>query len=229
MLLPGPIDVLRSIGLGVSDGTLLVAAAASFRRLLIGYLIAVGLGISIGLILGRSSLLRETFGSLVLGFQTVPSVVWLPLALVWFGFGDLSIIVVVVLGTIWTVITNTESGVRTVSPLLIRAASTMGARGTKLFLNVILPASVPSIITGMRMAWSFAWRALLPGELIGSGAGLGQVLMIGRNLGDLSLVMAVAALIFAAGSILDQLVFRRVEDRVMEKWGLAQARRGAAG
>lgn len=144
MLLPGPLEVAEAVGRGIADRTLVVAVVASFRRLLVGYLIAVVLGTVFGLILGRSPLLRETVGSVVLGFQTVPSIVWLPLALVWFGFGDLSIIVVVVLGAVWTMITNTETGVRNVSPLLIRAASTMGARGPALFLNVILPAAVPS-------------------------------------------------------------------------------------
>lgn len=181
---------------------------------------ALFLGITLGILVAKVKLVEETFGFLVLGLQTVPSVVWLPLALLWFGIGDGAIIFVVALGATWTMILSTNSGVKNIQPLLLRAARTMGAGGIALFWNVILPAIVPSIITGMRLAWAFSWRALIAGELVGSGAGLGQVLMLGRSLGDMGLVLSVMLIIAALGIILDNVVFRRIEHDVLLKWGL---------
>ncbi len=219
-LFPAPWAVVETLIKGFGDQTLIWALLSSFKRLLVGYCIALFLGITLGILVAKVKLVEETFGFLVLGLQTVPSVVWLPLALLWFGIGDGAIIFVVALGATWTMILSTHSGVKNIQPLLLRAARTMGARGIVLFWHVILPAIVPSIITGMRLAWAFSWRALIAGELVGSGAGLGQVLMLGRSLGDMGLVLSVMLIIAALGIILDNVVFRRIEQDVLLKWGL---------
>jgi len=196
-----------------------IAVIASFKRLLIGYALAIVLGVLIGAALSKWRWFEETAGFLILGLQTVPSVVWLPLSLLWFGLNDAAIIFVVVIGALWTMVMSVNSGIKGVQPVLVRAASTLGYSGSELLIQVIFPASMPEIITGLRLAWAFAWRSLMAGELIGSGEGLGQILMTGRNLGDMSLVLAVMVIIGVVGTLIDLLVFQPAEKRVLEKWG----------
>lgn len=220
-LFPSPISVARTLISGFTDGSLLLAVVVSLQRLLTGYGLAMLVGIPLGFLMARVVWLKETLGFLVLGLQTVPSVVWLPLALLWFGLGDLAIIFVVSIGATLTMVISAESGVKNIPPIMLRAARTMGARGWKLFLYVVVPSTVPAVMTGMRLAWAFAWRALIAGELIGSGTGLGQILMIGRGLGDMSLVLAVMLIIACLGVVLDNGVFKQLEERVLRRWGLA--------
>ncbi|MPM51982.1 putative aliphatic sulfonates transport permease protein SsuC [bioreactor metagenome] len=114
---------------------------------------------------------------------------------------------------------SVKSAIQGVSPLLIRVARTLSYSNIRLFIKVIIPAGLPGIITGLRLAWAFAWRSLMAGELLGSGAGLGQVLITGRNLGDMSLVISVMLIVGVLGSIIDLLLFQRLETGVLEKWG----------
>src|SRR5213080_1741844 len=167
-LFPGPEDVIKTFWNGIKDHSLLIAVIASLKRLLIGYIIAVALGILLGILLARFTLFSDTLGKAIMALQTIPSIAWLPLTILWFGIGDLAIIFVVALGATWTMTLNTESGLRNVQPIYVSAAKMMGVKGFSLFTKVMIPASIPQIITGMRMAWSLAWRALLAGELIGS-------------------------------------------------------------
>ena len=128
----------------------------------------------------------------------------------------------VVMGAILAVAIATDSGIKNVSPLYIRAARNMGVSGAKLYARVILPAALPSIVTGMKLGWSFAWRALMAGELLFVGLGLGHLLMVGRDLNDMSQVVAVMLIIITIGMVTDRLVFARLENRIRARWGLAQ-------
>ena len=221
-MFPSPVDVSQTLIRGFQDGTFIIALQASFQRLLIGYGLAIAIGVFLGVSIAKSKIINETIGMLVIGLQSVPSIVWLPLALLWFGMSETAIIFVVTLGGTWTMTTNTAAGIRNVQPVLIRAARTMGASDWQLFLKVTLPASVPYLITGMRLAWAFAWRALMAGELIGSGKGLGQILTFGRDVGNMNLVFSIMIIIAVIGMILDNLVFQRVEKNVLTRWGLAK-------
>lgn len=222
-MFPSPLTVAKTLGNGFIDGTFLLALAASFRRLLLGYFIALILGTVFGVLIARYRVIEDTLGMLVIAFQSVPSIVWLPLALLWFGMGESAIIFVVVLGGTWTMTTNAATGIKNVSPVLVRAARTMGASGVSLFTKVTLPAATPHLITGMRLAWAFAWRALMAGELIGSGSGLGQMLMLGRDVGNMSLILSIMIIIAVLGTVLDNLVFKRLENNVLTRWGLTKA------
>lgn len=199
---------------------MLLAFFFSLRRILVSFTLALTLGIAGGLLLGRIFWLDRLLGSLIIALQSIPSVVWLPLALLWFGMGEGAIIFITSLGATWTMIINTSAGVKRIPPLIIKAAQTMGVKRIQLFTRVIIPASVPAILTGMRLAWAFAWRALMAGELLSSGTGLGQVLMMGRNLADMSQILAVMVIIGATGVAVDGFIFRRLEERVHRRWGL---------
>jgi NitT/TauT family transport system permease protein len=219
-LFPSPFSVTLALFNGFSDKTFLIAIIASMRRILLGYLIALIIGITIGLLLGKYKIFDETVGSFIVGLQAIPSIAWLPLALLWFGLNEKAIIFIVFLSAGLIMIINTDAGVKGVSPLLLRAAKTMGAGDFQIFKEVVLPASVPSIVSGMRLAWAFAWRGLVAGELLASNTGLGQVLMMGRNMGDMRQVISVMIIIGTVGLLTDGFFFKRVEKNIRKKWGL---------
>jgi NitT/TauT family transport system permease protein len=155
-----------------------------------------------------------------IGLQALPSICWLPLALLWFGLGEKAILFVVVMGALLSIALATADGVRNTSPLYLRAARTMGAEGLRLYRRVVLPAALPGILSGMKLGWSFAWRSLMAGELLYISLGLGQALAMGRELNKMSQVVSVMVVIIAIGLVIDQLVFRPTERRVRERWGL---------
>jgi len=222
-LLPGPSDVVAALARGVRNGSLPLGIAISLRRLVIGFGASILIGVPLGLLLGRSRVMDDTVGSLVLGLQTLPSICWLPLALLWFGLNERAILFVVIMGAVLSITVSTRDGMRTIPPLLIRAARTMGAYRAKVYLDVILPAALPSILTGLKLGWSFAWRSLMAGELLYVSLGLGHLLNMGRELNDMSQVLAIMLVIVAIGLLVDRLVFAPFEGRVRERWGLRDA------
>lgn len=220
MLFPGPDDVLRAVWGSLRAGMLHRAVLKSMARLAVGYGISLAVGVVLGIALARVRAVKETLGVVVLGLQAVPSVCWLPLALLWFGLGESAIQTVVVLGSLLSIALATESAVNTIPPVMLRAARTMGAEGWTLWRRVILPAALPGIVSGARLGWTFAWRSLLAGELLFVSGGIGQVLEFGRELHDMALVMGVMLVIVALGLASDRLLFGRVELRVRRLWGL---------
>lgn len=222
-MFPSPFKVFESLGVGILNGTYSIALLHSLKRLLTGYFIAIIVGVTTGIILATNKTMDETFGTLILSFQSVPSVVWLPLALLWFKMGEPAIIFVVVIGGLWNMIISTTSGVKNVDPELIRCGRNLGFKGLPLFTKVILPASIPHIITGMRLAWAFCWRALMAAEILGTGKGLGQILMWGRDMGNMTTVLSIMIIIAFTGLITDNLIFRKIELKIFKRWGLANS------
>jgi NitT/TauT family transport system permease protein len=222
-LFPSMSSVGASFVAGFADGSYPLAIAVSLRRILIGYGLSMVIGIPLGLLLGRARFVQDTLGSIVLGLQALPSICWLPLALLWFGLSEKAILFVVVMGAVLSVTLSTADGVRNTPPLYVRAARTMGARGWRLYTGVILPAALPAILSGMKLGWSFAWRSLMAGELLYVSLGLGQLLMMGRELNDMSQVIAVMLMIITIGLLVDRAVFAPAERRIRERWGLQVA------
>lgn len=217
---PSMLSVGESLRIGFADGTYPLAIAVSLRRILMGYGLSLVVGIPLGLLLGRIKIVQDTLGSIVLGLQALPSICWLPLALLWFGLSERAILFVVVMGAVLSVTLSTADGVHNTPPLYLRAAQTMGARGLTLYTRVILPAALPAILSGMKLGWSFAWRSLMAGELLYVSLGLGQLLTMGRELNDMSQVIAVMLVIVAIGLSVDRAMFSPLERRVRERWGL---------
>ena len=222
-LFPGPVQVLHTLGLMLRDGSLLIAIHVSLQRVLLGYAISLVIGVPLGILLARTRWAQDTIGALVLGLQTLPSICWLPLALLWFGLNDRAILFVVVTGAVLAVSVSVEDGMKNVPPVYLRAARTMGASKWSIYTEVLLPASLPAIMTGAKLGWSFAWRALMSGELLVAGLGLGQQLQNGRDLADMSRVIAVMIVIIVLGLLVDRTIFSELETRVRERWGLTQA------
>jgi NitT/TauT family transport system permease protein len=220
-IFPAPSDVVSTLARGFGNGTFLIGIGGSLWRLLQGYALATMIGLSLGLLMAQLRWLKETLGLLVMGLQTLPSICWLPLALLWFGLNERAILFVIIMGAVLSIAQATEDGIRNTSPIYLRAARNLGARGWQLYISVILPSALPSIVTGMKLGWSFAWRSLMAGELLYTLPGLGNLLMMGRELNDMSQVIAVMVVIVALGLITDRLVFGALEQRVRERWGLA--------
>lgn len=217
---PSPTSVGDSIVRLTRDSVLPVAIVTSLRRLFIGYAISVILGFSIGMLLYRFSFLDRNVSPLILGLQTLPSVCWIPFAMLWFGIGESTIVFVTAMGSLFAISIATVTSIKNIHPLYVKAGKTMGASGMELFIKVIVPASLPNIVSGLKQGWAFAWRSLIAGEMIASTVGLGHTLMVGRELQDIGQVVAVMVVIIALGLILDRLVFTRLEDKIRLKWGL---------
>ncbi len=222
-LFPGPVAVAASLSRMIADGRLGAAVLRSLRRLACGYVLSAAVGIALGVAVARSRWVRITVKPLILGLQALPSICWLPLALLWFGLSDAAIVFVVVMGSLLAIAISTEDGVAAIDPLLLRASGVLGVRGLRFYAGVLLPAALPGIVTGLKLGWSFAWRALMAGELLFVAGGLGQLLQQGRELLDVPQVMAVMIAIVAVGAVVDQIVFGVVELRIRRRWGLAEA------
>lgn len=219
-LFPSPIGVLRNVVAGFEDSTYIIAMGASMKRIVIGYSVSLFCGLLLGLLIVSSRYLDEAFSPLLLGFQTLPSICWLPLAILWFGIGEDSIIFVITIGSLFSITMGTLSGFKNVPPIYIRVAKTMGAKGLKKYTTVVIPAALPFIVTGMKQGWSFAWRALMAAELLSPKNGLGYVLTIGRDLHDMDQVVGVMIVIIIIGLVIDKFIFGRIEYSIRSRWGL---------
>jgi len=226
VLLPSPASVARYLYEAASDGTLGQAAIVTIRRLLVGYAIGIVLGLPLGLLTARFKFSEDTVGVLALGLQTLPSVCWVPLALLWFGQTKVALFFVVIMGTLWSVIIATDNGVRHVPPIYVRAASTMGSKHLHTWLKVILPASLPFIVSGMKQGWAFAWRSLMAAEIyvtILSGFGLGHLLHYGRELNAMDQFIGIMLVIIAIGLVTDKMLFAPWERLLHRRWGTGLA------
>jgi NitT/TauT family transport system permease protein len=220
---PTPLGVLESLRTGFSDHTFWIGIAVSMKRMAIGYSISAVLGVILGLLLVVNKFLEETLGRLVVSLQSLPSLCWLPLAILWFGLSENAILFVVVMGSLLSITISTETGLRNVPRIYSMAGRNLGAGPFQLYFHVLLPASLPHLLTGLKQGWAFAWRSLIAGEMIFVTLGLGQLLMMGRDLDDINEVVAVMLLIVAIGFITDALFFRIIERSIQRKWGLIPA------
>lgn len=226
VLLPGPVTVGEYLWQAVADGTLESAAWITTQRLLIGYGIGCVIGLPLGLLTARSKFLGDTIGLLALGLQTLPSVCWVPLALLWFGQTEGAMLFVVVMGTLWSVLIAVDNGVRSLPPIFVRAARTMGSSGLHTLLRVVFPASLPFVVSGMKQGWAFAWRSLMAAEIyvtILTGYGLGHLLHFGRELNAMEQVIGVMLVIIVIGLLADKILFSPWEAFMHRRWGTSRA------
>lgn len=219
-VLPPPGEVVRTGWRYLENGMLIDAVTSSMLRLVIGYGISLALGGAVGLAIGSSNWLDDTLGSIVLGIQSLPSICWLPLAVLWFGLSEEAIIFVVLMGSALSVAMSARSGVRSVPPLFRSAALTFGANRWQMYRHVLLPAMLPTVTQGLKLGWTFGWRSLMSAELLFVGLGLGHLLNLGRDLNDMRLVLAVMLVITAIGLAVDRLIFARLDAWVERRWGL---------
>lgn len=226
VLLPDPMDVWRYLVTSVEDKTMFEALVVTMKRLMVGYIVGVVAGIPLGLLTARFRLAHDTIGVMALGLQTLPSVCWVPLALLWFGQSEAAMLFVVVMGTMWSVVISTDNGVRAVPPIYARAARTMGSKGLHTWLVVIFPAALPFIVSGVKQGWAFAWRSLMAAEIyvtILTGFGLGHLLHYGRELNAMDQVLGVMLVIVVIGLLADKVLFAPWEQFLHRRWGTTRS------
>lgn len=204
------------------DYSLWLAVGISFKRLLIGYLISLLLGVFWGMLCYSFPIFNVTLRKLALGFQTLPSICWVPLTLLWFGQTDIAIIFVIVMGSVWGLILGTEQSIQRVPDIYLRAAYTMGARKLTLWRTVIFPAAFPAMIVAMKQGWAFAWRSLLSAEIYisaVSGLGLGQLLHYGREMQAMDQVVSIILILITIGLLIERYLFLPIEKNISKRWG----------
>ena len=219
-MFPSFLQVMQTIVEGIVSGQILSAIGISLGRLLIGFISASIIGLILGYLIWKYKLIEDTLGFLITALQSIPSIVWFPLAIIWFGLNNYAILFIVMIGATWTVTLSAVSGFKNVPVLYQQVAQTLGSKGFHFLKTVIFPSAVPQLISGFRIAWAFSWRALMAGELLGASSGLGQLLDAGRSLGQMDLVIAVMIIIGIIGTIVDHLLFTKIETNIQRKWGL---------
>lgn len=222
ILLPAPSEVAAYYVQAIADGSLPESCYVTLKRLLQGYLAGLLLGVPLGLLNARFEIFEDTIGVIGLGFQTLPSICWAPLALLWFGQTEKAMFFIVVMGSVWAIALATDAGVRNVPPLYVRAARTMGSRGLHTWIKVIIPAALPFIISGMKQGWAFAWRSLMAAEIyvtILSGFGLGHLLHYAREVHAMDAVIGIMLVIVFIGIIIDRTIFAPLECFLHRRWG----------
>ncbi|WP_329284236.1 ABC transporter permease [Streptomyces sp. NBC_00691] len=222
--LPAPSAVWDGLTDMWLQGTLLEVIWTSVSRGLAGFLLALAIGTPLGLLVARVKFVRAAIGPILSGLQSLPSVAWVPPAVLWFGLNDAMMFTVILLGAVPSIANGLVSGVDQVPPLFLRAGRTMGATGLKGTWHVTLPAALPGYLAGLKQGWAFSWRSLMAAEIIASspdlGLGLGQLLENGRNNIDLPGVFLAILLILVVGIAIDLLIFSPLERWVLRSRGL---------
>jgi ABC-type nitrate/sulfonate/bicarbonate transport system permease component len=191
---------------------------ASFMRAIVGFILAAALAIPMGLLVGRHRAVREYLEPVIRLLYPIPGIAWIPLAILWFGLTDKAVVFVVFIAEFFALFFNTEAGARAINPLLIDAARCYGARGFTLAWRVILPATIPYIITGLRIALGGAWRMIVAAEMLAAKTGVGFVLMQARYQFRAADLMMAMILISVVGFGTEKLIVRTLERRTIGKW-----------
>ncbi|MGW2784727.1 ABC transporter permease [Streptomyces populi] len=226
--LSSPADVWHALTLLWSEGTLFSVIWTSLWRGVTGFVAAVAIGTPIGLVVARVKPIRAAIGPVLTGLQSLPSVAWVPAAVIWLGINNSAMYAVILLGATPSIANGLIAGIDQVPPLFLRAGRTLGANGLRGARHVLLPAALPGYLAGLKQGWAFSWRSLMAAELIASspdlGIGLGRYLQNQREFSDMPGVLLGIILIFAVGVAVDLLFFSPLERRVLRSRGLLAAR-----
>jgi NitT/TauT family transport system permease protein len=223
VIVPSPFTVFDY--LFTNWDTFAEASWITLQRAAVGFGIAIVIGGVVGIAVARSRILRAAVGSMITGLQTMPSVAWVPLAIVLFRLTETAILFVVILGAAPSIANGIIDGIDHVPPILMRAGRVLGARGFSALWHVVIPAALPSVVSGLKQGWSFAWRSLMAGELIisFSRTGIGQVLADNQSFNDYVGVYAAMIMIFTIGVVVDGLVFGTIDRGIRRRYGLIDA------
>ena len=218
-IFPNPLGVISSLERLIRTGMLFTSILFSMKKMFIGYVLSIVTGVTVGLLL-TVRIIEKALKPVILGLQTLPSICWVPFALLWFGLNESAVIFVIIIGSAFSIAISVESAIKHVNPLYIRAARTMGASKRDIYVKVILPAGIPGLVSGLKQGWSFAWRSLMAGEMISSVMGLGYILQTGRDLLEINQVMAVMIIIVLVSVLFENLIFGKIEKNMRIKMGL---------
>ena len=221
-IFPGPGATLSNLWHQLETGLLWHAIATTAERAVIGFGLAVLIGAVVGALVSRIKPLRAAVGSLITGLQTLPSIAWFPFAIILFGISTQAILFVIILGAAPSIANGLIAGVDYTPPLLLKAGAMMGLRRLSLYRHLILPASLPAFVAGLKQGWAFAWRSLMAGELlvtIANQPSLGVLLNTDQEQSDMESATAIIIVILILGVIVDQL-FGVADRSIRRRWGL---------
>lgn len=221
-LFPSPLGVAESFVDLCQGGEIFTATGNSLLRCFIGYGISILIGVILGLLMHRFKFLGKGLKPMILGMQTLPSVCWVPFSILWFGLTPQSVLFVVVMGSTFSVALAVDNAIKNVPVIYLKAAKTMGTSRMQIYRYVIFPACLPSFVSGLKQSWSFAWRALMAGEIVTTSfVGLGQILEIAQSVNyDIDEVTLIMVVIVIVGILIDKLFFTTIENRMLKKRGL---------
>jgi NitT/TauT family transport system permease protein len=223
-IVPSPVDVANALGSAWDSGRLQEAVATSLERGVVGFLIAIAVGTPIGLLLAEVRPIRRAVGPIISGLQVLPSVAWVPAAIIWFGLSDATVYFVILMGAIPSIVNGLIAGIDQVPPQLRRVGTVLGASRWQLATAVILPAALPGYLAGLKQGWAFSWRSLMAAEIIAVGGtigfGLGSMLQQSRELADLAGVLGTIILILLIGILIELVFFGPLERRMLRRRGL---------
>jgi len=219
-LFPSPAQVGKKLWELGEDGLLWPSIKATLLRMSVGFSVAAGIGLIIGLFMGMSRMVNACLKSLFLGLQTLPTAAWVPISLLLFGLSDRGIYFVIIMSSVAAIAISTSDGILHIPPIYLRAARTLGTPAYAMPFWVILPAALPGIVTGIKLGWTLGWHGAVSAELIKSSVGLGYLLYMGRELNDASQVLAIMVLTILFGLLLDRFLFGLIEKRIRIRWGL---------
>jgi NitT/TauT family transport system permease protein len=221
-LLPGPATVFSGLWAQMHHALLWQAVGTTLRRAVIGFALAIVIGTVVGALVSRIKPLRAAVGSLITALQTMPSIAWFPFAIILFGATTQAILFVIVLGAAPSIANGLITGVDYTPPLLLRAGKSMGLRRLSLYRHLILPASLPVFVAGLKQGWAFAWRSLLAGELLVIILGqpsIGVLLNNDQDQADMTGAISIMIVILVLGIAVDAL-FNVANNRIRRRWGV---------
>jgi NitT/TauT family transport system permease protein len=218
---PSPAQVGTRLIELAGDGSLWPSVRASLVRMALGFSVSAALGLLLGVAMGMSEIVSTCLRSVFLGLQTLPSAAWVPISLLVFGLSDTAIYFVIVMSSTTAMAIATADGISHISPVLLRAAQTLGTTRRAMSTRVVLPAALPSIVTGIKLGWTLGWHGVVSAELIKSSVGLGFLLHAGRELNDAAQVIGIMLVTVLIGLALDRMLFAVIERRVRIRWGFA--------
>lgn len=221
---PSPVEVWNALGLAWEAGRLQEAVATSLERGIVGFLIAIAVGTPIGMLLAEVRPIRRAVGPIISGLQVLPSVAWVPAAIIWFGLSDATVYFVILMGAIPSIVNGLIAGIDQVPPQLRRVGTVLGASRWQLATSVILPAALPGYLAGLKQGWAFSWRSLMAAEIIAMGGtigfGLGSMLQQSRELADMAGVLGTIIVILVIGVVIELVFFGPLERRMLRRRGL---------
>jgi len=226
-LTPSLVAIGSTLAQMLLSGTMLIHVLYTLYRILVGLVLAGVVGVPLGMLMGRAKPIERFLLPLVSVLSPIPSLAWVPVFILWFGLGNTAAMALVFYAATFPIILNTWTGVRSVNRLWIRAAEAMGADGKLLFRKVVLPGSMPFVITGLRQAFARAWIAVVGGEMIAATSwGLGWVIFDSKEFLNTDVMLGSLVVIGILGLVFERLIFQSIEARTVGRWGMVRAVRG---
>ena len=222
-LFPAVETILAAFARLIGNGILPIHALHTLLRLILAFFLAALIGVALGIIIGRYRWAEDFFLPLVSIGNPIPGLAYAPLFVLWFGLGDLPAVLLVAFATTFPIVLNTWSGVKAVKEIWIRAAQVMGAEDRQLFWKVVIPGALPYILTGLRLGLARAWRVLVAVEMLTSvRLGLGWLIFGAREFLNTDVMLAGIAVIGLVGFLLEKLVFQKLEELTLVRWGMME-------